>query len=159
MREQQACIWAANNNRPWPSAWLSPLLHSPPFPADHLLECQLATNHGSRPLGRTHTRAQWDVSLPSLSAATRYSRIACAATVADSLSPMTLVSPSATQTFSVSEAFTKRRSLLMYTEPWRFTIFCMGHPQSGWRSGYRPTQVPVMHAEMRVAIWRIWVKD
>jgi hypothetical protein len=90
VREQQACIWAANNNRPWPSAWLSPLLHSPPFPADHLLECRLATNHGSRPLGRTHTRSQWDVSLPSLSAATRYSRIACAATVADSLSPWRL---------------------------------------------------------------------
>ena len=63
-------------------------LHSAPFAADHLLESLSVTNDGSRLVGG-HTRAPWDA---GRSAATRYSRIACAASVADSLSPMACVS-------------------------------------------------------------------
>jgi hypothetical protein len=48
---EQACIWAANNNRPWCGAWLSASLHSTPFAADHLLENALWTNNGTRPFG------------------------------------------------------------------------------------------------------------
>jgi hypothetical protein len=51
VREQEACIWAANNNRPWCGAWLSILsapLHSAPFAADHVLESTSVTNDGSR---------------------------------------------------------------------------------------------------------------
>jgi hypothetical protein len=54
VREQQACIWAANNNSPWCGA----LLHWTPFAADHLLENALLANDGS-PVTRADTVGCW----------------------------------------------------------------------------------------------------
>jgi hypothetical protein len=55
VREQQACIWAANNNRPWWRSWLVPSLRFAPLPLP-LLRISFSNsicwpNNGSRLLG------------------------------------------------------------------------------------------------------------
>jgi hypothetical protein len=147
VREQQACIWATNNNRPWWRSWLVPSLRFAPLPLPFLRIsfsnsiCWPITAAGC--LGGTCAGAV-GCSLPLLE-----NRL-CSECRRFAFPHGSGVFICNAGIFSTRPGQVSQRSCPAYRA---LGVYNLLHNQSRWHSGYRPTQVPVMHAEMRVAIW------